>query len=132
MPSRHELVAYNRDNDSIAAAIGADFVVFQTLPDLISSVRRFNPSITTFDCSVFTGEYVTGGVDEAYLVHLEQLRSDHARDRLGDTKQEHGAHGKYAAEGKEKDGMGSRSMNGADDTVGLYNSWRGESRAALI
>ena len=65
MPNRRELVAYNRDTDAIARAIGADLVIFQTLPDLVSSVRQFNPSITTFDCSVFTGEYVTGGVDDA-------------------------------------------------------------------
>ena len=62
MPNRRELVAYNRTTDEIAEAIGADLVIFQTLPDLVSSVRQFNTSITTFDCSVFTGEYVTGGV----------------------------------------------------------------------
>lgn len=131
MPSRHELVAYNRDSDSIANAIGADLVIFQTLPDLISSVRRFNPSITTFDCSVFTGEYVTGGVDEAYLAHLEQLRGNHVRERLGENRQEPGVT-KNAVEEKEKELRARASVNGGDDTVGLYNSWRGESRAAMI
>ncbi|KAF8512283.1 amidophosphoribosyltransferase [Gautieria morchelliformis] len=130
MPSRHELVAHNRDNNSIAAAIGADLVIFQTLPDLISSVRRFNPSITTFDCSVFTGEYVTGGVDEEYLAHLEQLRGDIVRHRLGETKRELGV-AKDAIAEKDKGG-GRGLVNAADDTVGLYNSWRGESRATLI
>ena len=66
MPSRAELVAHDRDTKSIATAIGADLVIFQTLPDLVSSVRQFNPKLTTFDCSVFNGDYVTGGVDEAY------------------------------------------------------------------
>jgi amidophosphoribosyltransferase len=130
MPSRHELVAYNRDNNSIATAIGADLVIFQTLPDLISSVRRFNPSITTFDCSVFTGEYVTGGVDEDYLAHLEQLRGDLVRGRLGETKQELGV-AKDAIAEKDKGG-GRGLVNAADDTVGLYNSWRGETRATLV
>lgn len=127
MPSRHELVAYNKDTSSIASAIGADLVIFQTLPDLISSVRRFNPSITTFDCSVFTGEYVTGGVDEAYLAHIEQLRGDNVRDRLGESKRELGAK-RDVVEGKEKGVESNGPMNGADDTVGLYNSWRGEGR----
>ena len=131
MPSRHELVAYNRDNNSIAAAIGADLVIFQTLPDLISSVRRFNPSITAFDCSVFTGEYVTGGVDEVYLAQLEQLRGYNIREPLGETKLEPEVT-KIAVAGKEKGEGGRGSVNGADDTVGLYNSWRGESRAAMI
>ena len=63
MPSRPELVAYNRDTKQIAEAIGADLVIFQTLPDLVAAVQQFNPDIKSFDCSVFTGEYVTGGVD---------------------------------------------------------------------
>ena len=74
MPSRRELVAYGRDTESIASTIGADLVIFQSLPDLIESVRQFNREITTLDCSVFTGDYVTRGVDEEYLVHLESLR----------------------------------------------------------
>ena len=71
MPSRTELVAYNRDIPSICQEIGADLVIFQTLPDLVASVRRFNPAISRFDCSIFTGEYVTGGVDEEYLSRVE-------------------------------------------------------------
>ena len=124
MPSRHELVAYKKDTSSIASAIGADLVIFQTLPDLISSVRRFNPNILTFDCSVFTGEYVTGGVDEAYLAQLEQLRGDNVRERQGESNQKLDA----KADLVEEKGKDAGPMNGADDTVGLYNSWRGESR----
>jgi glutamine phosphoribosylpyrophosphate amidotransferase len=29
MPSRQELVAHNRDNDSIAKEIGADVIIYQ-------------------------------------------------------------------------------------------------------
>ncbi|GAA5896471.1 hypothetical protein JCM5296_000675 [Sporobolomyces johnsonii] len=42
-------------------------------------VRAIPSAITQFDCSVFTGEYVTGGVDAAYLAGLEQQRSDNAK-----------------------------------------------------
>lgn len=83
MPSRSELVAHDRTTPEIAAEIGADLVIFQTLPDLVSSVRNLNPEIGQFDCSVFTGEYVTGGVDREYLEGLERLRSDNIRLRLG-------------------------------------------------
>ena len=79
MPSRKELVGHGRDSKAIATAIGADLVIFQTLPDLVESVRHLNPSIEQFDCSVFTGEYVTGGVDEEYLRHVESLRADNSR-----------------------------------------------------
>ena len=83
MPSPHELVAHNRTTPEIAEEIGAHRVIFQTLPDLIKSCQQFNPSIETFDCSVFTGEYVTGGVDAAYLDSLVELRNDNAKLKLG-------------------------------------------------
>jgi len=79
MPSPHELVAYGRTDEEIAEHIGADLVIFQTLPDLIESCRKFNPEIETFDCSVFTGEYVSGGVDDRYLEHIQKLRNDNAQ-----------------------------------------------------
>ena len=76
MPSRKELVAHNRTEDEIARDIGADKVVFQTLDHLIQSCAAFNPEITQFDCSVFNGQYITGGVDEEYLEKLENKRGD--------------------------------------------------------
>jgi len=145
MPSRMELVAHKRDTESIAEAIGADLVIFQTLPDLISAVRQFNPSITSFDCSVFTGEYVTGGVDEEYLSHLERLRADNTAESkvlvggIGTMEGKGGGGIKHPANGAHHNSIVTTSsplngamehrnvptMNGADDTVGLYNSWAG-------
>ena len=119
MPSRKELVAYGKDEDQIASAIGADLVVFQTLPDLVESVRHLNQAITTFDCSVFTGEYVTGGVDEEYLQQIEDLRADNNRNKalklqVGDLDK---------PDREEMSTKASTPTNGADDTVGLYNSF---------
>ena len=135
MPSRAELVAYERDEASIAQVIGADLVIFQTLPDLISAVRRFNPEIKTFDCSVFTGEYVTGGIDEGYLENLERLRADNARNKVqyGEIGVVEGKGGGGVKVGGNKalheavdNTIGcSGPMNGADDTIGLHNSWTG-------
>jgi len=121
MPSRSELVAHDRTTDSIAQTIGADLVIFQTLPDLISSVRQFNPAIQKFDCSVFTGEYVTGGVDEEYLARLEQIRADNTK-----SVRPNGISGgpDVVQESRELALGCSGPMNGADDTVGLHNSWK--------
>jgi amidophosphoribosyltransferase len=83
MPSRGELVAHGRTMEEVAEALGADLVIFQTLEDLVASVRGLNPSIEKFECSVFSGEYVTGGVDEAYLDHLESIRSDNLKGKAG-------------------------------------------------
>lgn len=79
MPSPHELVAHGRTTEEVAEHIGADLVIFQTLPDLVKSCNQFNPHIKEFDCSVFTGEYITGGVDDRYLQHLQKLRNDKAQ-----------------------------------------------------
>ncbi|KAG2069950.1 hypothetical protein BDR04DRAFT_1118762 [Suillus decipiens] len=77
-----ELVAYGRNTEEIAEAIGADLVVFQALPDLIASVRQFNPSISTFDRSAPTGEHVTGGVSEEYFYRWESLPADKVKNKV--------------------------------------------------
>lgn len=84
MPSRKELVAYDRTHEQICDYIGADLVIFQTLDDLVASCNQFNPAITEFDCSVFTGKYITGDVDAAYLSALEDLRRDEDSKKGGD------------------------------------------------
>ncbi len=86
MPTKDELIAHDRTVEQVAEEIGADWLVYQELDDLIEAVRKGNPEIDGFDCSVFTGEYVTGGVDAGYLDHIEQLRSDAAKQerRLAD------------------------------------------------
>ncbi|KAJ1892772.1 amidophosphoribosyltransferase [Kickxella alabastrina] len=83
MPSMKELVAAGHSDSDVAAAIGADYVFFQDLSDLIDSCRKFNPKITTFDTSVFDGKYVAGNVSEEYLQKLENRRSDDAKKKDG-------------------------------------------------
>ncbi len=86
MATKEELIAHGRTVEQIAEAIGADWLVFQDLDDLVDAVRKGNPAITSFDCSVFNGEYVTGGVTLDYLESLEKLRSDASKEqrRLAD------------------------------------------------
>lgn len=127
MPSRKELVAYDKDESEIATAIGADLVIFQTLPDLVNSVRQLNTEIGQFDCSVFTGEYVTGGVDEGYLAHIEGLRADNLRTKLNtDLGVIEGKAG--APRGDTQPALDTNTpVNGSDDTVGLHNSFNTHS-----
>ncbi|KAF9317295.1 amidophosphoribosyltransferase [Podila horticola] len=84
MPSPHELVAYDKTEDEIAEALGADKVIFQTLEGLVASCQKFNPHITSWDASVFDGKYISGNVDEKYLKHLEDLRADHNKGVVED------------------------------------------------
>ncbi|MFT6466149.1 amidophosphoribosyltransferase [Halopseudomonas sp.] len=78
MPSVHELIAHNRTTEEVAELIGADWLIYQDLHDLVDAVSEGNPKITRFDCSVFDGDYITGDVNEAYLGKIERARNDAA------------------------------------------------------
>ena len=81
MPTKHELIAYGRDVDQIARLIGVDKLIFQDLEALKESVLLENPAIQGFDCSVFTGEYITGDVTEQYLESIASQRNDLAKKK---------------------------------------------------
>ena len=80
MPSPTELVAHGRTVEELRELLGADKLIFQDLPDLIDAVKHKNASIDRFDCSVFTGEYVTRDIDAKYLDQLELFRNDAAKE----------------------------------------------------
>ena len=76
MPSVKELVGHGQDVDQICKEIGADWLVYQDLDDLIAAASQGNKKIKNFDISVFDGNYVTGDVTAEYLDGLESLRGD--------------------------------------------------------
>ena len=75
MPATSELIASNRTNEEVAKEINADWLIYQTLEDLIETTQSGNPDITEFETSIFTGEYITPLV-ENYLEDLENTRKD--------------------------------------------------------
>ena len=79
MPAASELIANGRSEEEIQELIGADRLIYQDLHGLIRSVRHDNSSISEFDTSCFSGEYVTGDVTDDYLHELEQRRNDKAK-----------------------------------------------------
>lgn len=79
MPTVDELIAHGRTEEEVATAIGADWLIYQNLDDLIESARAGNPKIRRFDTSCFTGEYVTGDVSKDYLDHISTIRNDSAK-----------------------------------------------------
>ena len=89
IPTRHELVAYERTEDEIAKVIGCDWVVYQELSDLEDSVREVAPpesKISKFDTSCFSGTYVTGErIGDAYFTRLHDERNDEAKKRKRDS-----------------------------------------------
>jgi len=79
MPAPSEFVAHKLSEEEVADYIGVDWLVYQDLEDLKECALGINPEIEMFDCSVFDGQYVTGGVDDAYLERIESVRSDAAK-----------------------------------------------------
>jgi amidophosphoribosyltransferase len=101
MPSARELIAHDRTEQEVATLIGADWLIYQELEDLIASAKEGNSDIVFFDCAVFDGKYVTGDVNQAYLDRLESTRNDKAKSN-------------------SKKGKSASSGNG--EVIGLHNS----------
>jgi amidophosphoribosyltransferase len=81
MPAASELVAAGRSDREVQDFIGADWLVYQDLDDLVRAVRYDNGDIVEFDTSCFSGRYVTGDVTPEYLARLERERVDGRRAR---------------------------------------------------
>ena len=80
MPAAQELVAHGRSETEVAEYIGADWLIYQELDDLVDAVQKGNRRIKKFDCSCFDGKYVTKTVDEDYLDKIRNQRNDSAKD----------------------------------------------------
>jgi amidophosphoribosyltransferase len=76
MPTPDEFIAHERDEEAVSKLIGADWLIYQRIDDLVESAQQGNPDISAFDCSVFDGNYVTGDIDVGYLDRLSLRRSD--------------------------------------------------------
>jgi amidophosphoribosyltransferase len=80
MPAVSELVANGRTVEEICQVIGADWLIYQDLEDLVAAVIDSGDGPTAFDTSCFSGVYVTGDVSHDYLAGLAAERNDSAKD----------------------------------------------------
>ena len=92
MPAVEELVANNRNDEEIAERIGADWLIYQDLDDLIDAVQKGNRKIKEFDCSCFNGKYITRTIDGDYLDKIRNIRNDSAKDGDGENVSAAGLH----------------------------------------
>ncbi|KAF2741158.1 amidophosphoribosyltransferas-like protein [Polyplosphaeria fusca] len=116
LASSSELIAHHRDSSAIAKHIGADDVIFQTLPDLIDACASHSPrdpATQNFEVGVFCGKYVTP-VSDDYFEHLEQIRGKSRKMKVMEAAKEAVIHGvadqkqiRMAAKGVEVDQFGN-------------------------
>ena len=59
MAATNELIASGKTDEEVANAIGADWLIYQDLKDLIDSAREGNPAIENFEISIFFVFYPT-------------------------------------------------------------------------
>ena len=78
MPATDELVASNKTTEEVASEIGADWLIYQTLEDLIDTVSVGNTTIEEFETSIFTGKYITP-VSPSYLEQLQSSRRNETK-----------------------------------------------------
>ena len=82
MPAASEFLAHNRSlshshaEAQVANEIDVDWLIYQTLDDLVAAVLGQHPALARFDCSVFDGRYVAGDINDNYLAKLSEARSD--------------------------------------------------------
>ncbi len=83
MPVSEELIAHNKSVAEVAQFIGADWLVYQDLNEVAAAINRAaRPAakpIDRFEDSVFSGNYISGDIDAAYLLALKAHRNDQAK-----------------------------------------------------
>jgi amidophosphoribosyltransferase len=111
MPAVSELIAHGKTVQEIQELIGADWLIFQDLADLIASCAEGSILPMDFECSVFDGVYVTSDVSEAYLAKLETRRNDYAKLKREREYEMYGS-GNGSGNGDEDEGQVSLHSNG--------------------
>ncbi len=76
MPVKSDLIAHGKSVEDVCQWIGVDGLIYLLLSDLKQVMQMQNPDIVEFEDSVFSGNYITGDVDEAYLDELERHRNE--------------------------------------------------------
>ncbi|KAF2273349.1 amidophosphoribosyltransferase [Westerdykella ornata] len=124
LASSSELIAHHRESAAIAELIGADDVIYQTLPDLIeacASLSPRDPATQQFEVGVFCGKYVTPVADD-YFERLERIRGEAKKMKVMESARDAVIHGvadqkqiRMAAKGVEVDHDGN-VIPASDDT----------------
>jgi amidophosphoribosyltransferase len=74
MSTKREFVARGRTPGEIAKELGADYVLYQSIDDMVAAVRAVGDRDREFCMACFNGVYPTGDVTEQMLSDIEQER----------------------------------------------------------
>jgi amidophosphoribosyltransferase len=82
MATKSEFVARDLDVEDVRRAIGADFLLYQTLEGMIEAARAENPEIRHFCTACFTGCYPTLDATPDVVESMERERSEEREANL--------------------------------------------------
>jgi amidophosphoribosyltransferase len=74
MSTKREFVARDRTNQEIAKELGADYVIYQTIDEMVDAVRTAGNGKLEFCKACFEGVYPTGDITDAMIHDIEQDR----------------------------------------------------------
>ncbi len=74
MSTKREFIARGRTNEEIAKELGADFVLYQTIEEMVDAVRTAGNGKLEFCKACFEGVYPTGDITEQMISDIEQDR----------------------------------------------------------
>ena len=79
VPTRTELIAFQKEEDEIAQYLGVDGLIYLSVEAMLHAVRQCTsrPNMN-FDLSMFDGDYHFPEIDEAVLSKYELIRADGA------------------------------------------------------
>ncbi|KAI9880538.1 MAG: amidophosphoribosyltransferase [Pleopsidium flavum] len=130
LASSSELIAHERDRQSIAAHINADDVIYQSLVDLEAACAELSPRMNQrFEVGMFCGKYVTP-VSEGYLEHLDRIRGQQGCFQKGAVAVA-AARGLGRVNDSDADGVDSEEERGAASSAYEEQAISGMSKQGL-
>lgn len=79
IPTRKELIAHLKDTEAIRKYMGADFLMYQTLEDLVATVQTDKALTDKYCTGCFSKKYPTPDVTEKVLKANEEMRENDRR-----------------------------------------------------
>jgi amidophosphoribosyltransferase len=76
MATKTEFIAGGRTTEEVAAALGADHLVYLDRDRMNTAARKGNPEVEEFCNACFTGEYPTGDITREVLEAIEGERNE--------------------------------------------------------
>jgi amidophosphoribosyltransferase len=76
MSRKGEFIAQEKDTEEIRQEIGADYLIYQTVDEMIKSALSGNKNIKNFCAACFTKNYPTGDITDETYSEFQQDRDD--------------------------------------------------------